>query len=225
MTGLSPSPPRGRGSGRGLTFKLFLITDWSRGDCLSQIKDALRAGPGIAIQHRHPGATDALFYEEGLRLKEICGNAPLFINGRLDLALALEAHLHLTERSLRAEDVRPHLGSRWLSSSFHPSPLPDPLPRGGEGDLLLKDLLLVSPVFDPISKPPERPALGVEAFRAFVAQCPLPCFALGGITAARVPSLGPVAGVAVTGEVLHAASPAHAAEALLRALRLEPSPS
>ena len=30
--------------------------------------------------------------------------------------------------------------------------------------------------------------------------------------------LGPVAGVAVIGEVLHAASPAHAAEALLRAL-------
>ena len=207
--------PRGRGSGRGQTlpFKLLLITDWSRPDCLAQLKDALRAGPGIAIQHRHPGATDAVFYEEGLRLKDLIGDAPLFINSRLDLALALEAHLHLTYHSLRADDVRPHLGSKWLRASFHPGPLPDPLPRGGEGDFLL-----VSPVFDPISKPPERPALGVEAFQRFVSACPLPCFALGGITAARIASLGPVAGVAVIGEVLHAASPAHAAEALLRAL-------
>jgi len=73
-------------------------------------------------------------------------------------------------------------------------------------------------VFDPISKAPERPALGPEAFQHFVSQCPIPCFALGGITADRVPLLGPVAGVAVIGEVLHAASPARAAEALLRAL-------
>ncbi len=201
-----------------MPFKLILITDWSRKDCLSQLKDALRAGPGIAIQHRHPGATDAVFYEEGQALKELCGDAPLFINSRLDLALALDAHLHLTEHSLRAEDVRAHLGSKWLSASFHPGPLPDPLPRGGEGGLLLKDFLLVSPVFDPISKPPDRPALGVQAFQRFVSACPLPCFALGGITAARIASLGPVAGVAVIGEVLHAASPAHAAEALLRAL-------
>ena len=208
--------PRGRGSGRGqaLPFKLLLITDWSRPDCLAQLTEALRAGPGIAIQHRHPGATDAVFYEEGQRLKDLIGDVPLFINSRLDVAMALEAHLHLTEHSLRADDVRPHLGSKWLSASFHPGPLP----RGGEGGLLLGDFLLVSPVFDPISKPPDRPSLGVDAFQRFVSACPLPCFALGGITAVRIPSLGPVAGVAVIGEVLHAASPAHAAEALLRAL-------
>jgi len=78
--------------------------------------------------------------------------------------------------------------------------------------------LLVSPVFDPISKPVERPAIGVERFHAFAASTSTPCFALGGITAARVAQLKPLAGVAVLGEVMHAPSPAHAAEALLRAL-------
>ena len=203
-----------------ISFKLLLITDWSRPGCVEIIKAALSAGPGIAVQHRHPGATDRQFYEEGLRLKDACGDAPLFINGRLDVAIALDAHLHLTERSLSAADVRPFLGSRWLSSACHPgivslSPAGERVGERANPDV---DLLLVSPVFDPISKPPERPPLGAEAFRTFAASTPIPCFALGGITAARIPSLKPLAGVAVIGEVMHAQSPAHAAEALLRAL-------
>lgn len=191
-----------------LPFKLILITDWSLPDCLERVRAALRAGPGIAVQHRHPGATDRQFYEEGLRLKEACGDAPLFINGRLDLALGLDAHLHLTERSLLAADVRPHLGAKWISAACHP---PAAASQG-------VDLLLVSPVFPPLSKVDQRVPLGVDAFHAFARECHTPCFALGGITAARVPSLLPVAGVAVVGEVMHAASPAHAAEALLEAL-------
>ncbi|MDP1822016.1 MAG: thiamine phosphate synthase [Archangium sp.] len=193
-----------------IPFKLLLITDWSRPGCIEIVKSALTAGPGIAVQHRHPGATDRQFYEEGLRLRDACADAPLFINGRLDVALALDAHLHLTERSLLPSDVRTLLGSRWLSSACHPGTARPPTDHC--------DLLLVSPVFDPISKPPERPALGADAFRAFVASTPVPCFALGGITAARIPQLKPLAGVAVIGEVMHAESPAHAAEALLRAL-------
>ena len=199
---------------RDLGFKLILITDWSREDCLAQVREALRAGPGIAVQHRHPGATDRQFYEEGLRLKDVCGEAPLFINGRLDVALALDAHLHLTERSLAGADVRRLLGSRWMSASCHPAPHPGPLPAAQrEGDLFL-----VSPVFDPLSKPRERAAIGIEGFRACAGSTATPCFALGGISAARIPSLRPLAGVAVIGEVMHAPSPAHAAEALLRAL-------
>lgn len=196
-----------------LPFKLILITDWSREDCLSKVQDALKAGPGIAVQHRHPGATDRQLYEEGLRLKEICGDVPLFINGRIDLALALDAHLHCTEWSLLPADARPLLGQRWISSSWHFT-ASSPLPARGEGG----SFFIVSPVFDPISKPPERPAIGIDGFHAAARSTSLPCFALGGITAERVPLLSPVAGVAVIGEVMHAASPAHAAEALLRAL-------
>jgi thiamine monophosphate synthase len=74
---------------------------------------------------------------------------------------------------------------------------------------------LVSPVFDPSSKPPERPAIGVDGFMRFAATTSLPCFALGGITAERARHFSHVA---VIGEVMHSARPAHAAEALLRAL-------
>ena len=193
---------------KALPFKLLIITDWSLPDCVERISAALLAGPGIAVQHRHPGPTDRQLYEEGKRLKDACGDAPLFINGRLDLAVALDAHLHLTERSLLAADVRPHLGSRWLSSACHP-------PAAAAAGV---DLLLVSPVFKPTSKADDRTPLGEAAFHDFARSMPTPCFALGGITAARMPSLRPVAGVAVIGEVMHAPSPRHAAEALLRAL-------
>lgn len=195
-----------------LPFKLLLITDWSRPDCVSRVREALRAGPGIAVQHRHPFSTDRQFFEEGQRLKEAIGDAPLFVNGRLDVALALDAHLHLTEQSLRAADVRPRLGGKLVSSACHPDGQHE-LP-----ELEGVDLLLVSPVFKPNSKTDDREPLGVSRFHAFAQATPRPCFALGGITVARVPDLRPVAGVAVIGEVMHADSPAHAAEALLRAL-------
>ena len=191
-----------------LPFRLLLITDWSLPDCLDRVRDALTAGPGIAVQHRHPGAIDRLFYEEAVKLREVCGQAPLFINGRLDIALALDAHLHLTSRSLQPEDVRPHLGPRWLSAAWHP---PEPEPRG-------VDLLLMSPVYPPKSKADTRAPLGPAQFRALAAKTQTPCFALGGISAERVSELQPVQGVAVIGEVLHAANPRDAAEALLRSL-------
>jgi thiamine-phosphate pyrophosphorylase len=178
---------------------------------VQRVKDALRAGPGIAVQHRHPFATDRQLFEEGKRLKDAIGDAPLFVNGRLDLALALDAHLHVTESSLAAPDVRPLLNGKWVSSACHPDGDGEPDPTG-------VDLWLVSPVYKPNSKTDDRLPLGVERFQAFARQAPIPCFALGGITAARVPDLRPVAGVAVIGEVMHADSPAHAAEALLRSL-------
>lgn len=196
-----------------LPFELLVITDWALPDCVERVKAALRAGPGIAVQHRHPRAADRLFYEEGLRLRDACRDAPLFVNGRLDVALALDAHLHLNERSLTEPDVRPHLPGKLVSAACHPGTSGPQAQRGAP------DLWLVSPVFKPNSKRDERPPLGPEGFHAFAKTVTTPCFALGGLTAERVPQLQRLAGVAVIGEVMHAASPAHAAEALLRALR------
>jgi thiamine-phosphate pyrophosphorylase len=119
-----------------LPFKLLLITDWSRVGCAEIVREALKAGPGIAVQHRHHGVSDRQFFDEARALKDVCGDAPLFINGRTDVALALDAHLHLGERSLPLRDVRPLIGKRWVSVSVHPKdacPHPDPLPQG-EGE-------------------------------------------------------------------------------------------
>jgi thiamine-phosphate pyrophosphorylase len=188
-----------------IDFKLVLITDWSLPDCLERIADALQAGAGMAVQHRHPGVDEHQLLLEGRRLRGVVGSTPLFVNGSLAVADALHAGLHRNS-SLRAAPLvsRAHR----VSSSWHPPELP---PAG-------VDLLLVSPIFAPTSKPADRPPLGVAGYRRACQQTQVPVFALGGITPARVRELWPCAGVGVIGSVLHHPSPRTAARALLDAL-------
>lgn len=190
-----------------LPFSLIVITDWALDDLLARVEAALQAGPGIAIQHRHPGATDRQFFEEAVALERLCRsrNAPLFINGRLDVALALSANLHCTTRSLKPAHVRGSFGGL-ISCVVHDAS------DSTEG----ADLALVSPVFRPGSKPDDsRPTLGVAGFERLARSLPCPAFALGGIDTTNAGSVK-AAGVAVISSVLRAADPKAAARALLQ---------
>lgn len=190
-----------------LPFSLIVITDWALNDLLSRVEAALQAGPGIAIQHRHPGATDRELFEEAVALERLCraANAPLFINGRLDLALALDANLHCTTRSLKPRDVRGRFGGL-ISCVVHDEA------DSTDG----ADLALVSPVFRPGSKPDDtRPPLGVAGFQRIARALPCPAFALGGLDTTNAGSVK-AAGVAVISAVLHASDPKAAARVLLQ---------
>ncbi len=192
-----------------LPFRVLVITDWSLGndELLRRLALALRAGPGLAVQHRHPGTPDRQFFDEAVRVKQVCdaAGAPLFVNSRLDVALAVGAHLHCTSHSLPAREVRRLLPDRWISCVVH-----------AEGDDVEgADLALVSPVFRPRSKPDDtRPPLGAAGFERLAATLPCSAFALGGVDASTAGSLAG-AGVAVISGVLHAADPEAAARALL----------
>jgi len=196
---------------------LIIITDWRipRSTLIDALSSALSLGPEVAVQHRHPGATDRMFLEEGEQIAKLCrpfGN-PLFVNGRLDVALLLDAHLHLPARGIRAGDVRPHLpASRWISTAVHDS---------GEGrEAGGADLALVSPVFAPGSKvTEERASLGPEGFARLAKGLPCPAFALGGIAPANTSEVAKAWGFAVISSVLKAADPKSAAKALLTAAR------
>lgn len=203
--------------------KLLLITDGSLGQSrlVSRLESALSAvtSPGeIAVQHRHPGATGRAFYEEALVLQALCTrvNTPLFINGRLDIALALNCHLHLPASSLPvAEYVTQLPGERWISTSVHHA---DELPRARGASFVL-----LSPVFAPKSKPHDtRAPLGLDGFNALRALTPCPVFALGGIDASNASLLPAGCGVATVSTVLHSDDPADAVRKLLRAM---PGPS
>src|SRR6266849_3860312 len=79
--------------------RLIVITDWRMPRALLLERDEadLAFGPMVALQHRHPEAPIRLFLEEARWLAELCHQRqnPLFINGRLDVALLLGADLHL----------------------------------------------------------------------------------------------------------------------------------
>jgi thiamine-phosphate pyrophosphorylase len=190
-----------------LPFRLIVITDWERPDCLDRVRAIVGDVEGVAIEHRHPGATDRVFYEEGRRLREAIGNrAPLFVNRRVDVALALDAHVHLTEASIEVDAARRMLGAaKLISVSWHATTAL----RGGA------DLALLSPVFAPTSKRVAEPPLGVDRFAQLAATAPCPVFALGGVSPANVGALRGHAGVAAIGSVLHAADPVSAARGLL----------
>lgn len=79
--------------------RLIVITDWRmpRALLLERVEAVLALGPMVALQHRHPEASIRPFLEEARWLAELCQKrqTPLFINGRLDVALLLGADLHL----------------------------------------------------------------------------------------------------------------------------------
>ncbi len=195
--------------------RLIIITDWRlpRAQLLAALERALELGPEVAVQHRHPEAPARVFLDEARLLAALCrtrGN-PLFVNGRLDVALLVDAHLHLPARGLTAVDVRPFLpAGRWVTTAVHDADEA----RLAEG----ADLALVSPVYAPGSKPGDtRPPLGPEGFQALAATLPCPAFALGGVTPERAAQLTGAQGFAVISAVLEAEDPATVARALLRA--------
>lgn len=195
--------------------RLVLITDWQLPPerLLGALVRALDAGPDVAVQHRHPGSTGRRFLEEARLLAALCrerGN-PLFVNGRLEVALLVGAHLHLPAQGLAPEDVRAHLpAGRLVSVAVHD----EAEARAARG----ADLALVSPVFSPGSKPGDtRAPLGVGGFETLAAALPCPALALGGITPERAEAVRGAAGFAVISAVLEAEDPEAAARTLLAA--------
>lgn len=195
---------------------LLVITDWTLGEeRLFSVLGRLGAlGPRLAVQHRHPGASTRTFLTQARALASLCarhGN-PLFVNGRLDVALLVGAHLHLPVDAPTPAQVRAHLPrDLWVSASVHS---PAELERA-----LGADLLLVSPVFAPGSKPTDaRPTLGAGGYARLRALARCPALALGGMTPERLGMLGGVDGVAVQSAVLGAEDPVAVAAAFLQAL-------
>jgi len=82
------------------------------------------------------------------------------------------------------------------------------------------DYATLSPIFATASKPGYGPALGTEALRG----CPLPVYALGGVTAANAAACraAGAAGVAVMGAVMRAPDPADPVARLLAAVEDRP---
>lgn len=170
--------------------RLILITDWSKPGAVERLR-GVASLPGVAIQHRNPLAQGRELFEQGKALMAL--KAQVFVNGRLDVALALGAHLHLPAHGVAVKDVRALLPvGRWLSVAVHDEA--EALSADGA------DLALVSPVFTPGSKPNDtRAPLGAEGFARLKARLPCPAFALGGMSPERTRVLSPWGVATVTG--------------------------
>lgn len=158
--------------------RLIAITDWQMPLplMLERIEMLASLGPRVAIQHRNPSCAGRLFWQQAIQLKGICQKYqnPLFINGRLDVARLLEAHLHLPSTAPATTELRPLMPAGTLISVAVHSTAEALRHRGA-------DLALLSPVFRPRSKIDSRPILGVDGFIALSTALTCPSYALGGI--------------------------------------------
>lgn len=166
---------------------------------------------------RGPGeARERLAHLHALRAICAVHGALLVVSGRVDLALAAQAHgVHLPERGLPAGEVRGAWPELLVGRSCHDR----------EGLLAAQaagaDYALLSPVAAPHSKPLAGRALGIDGFAGAVRGLALPVLALGGVGPALAGPLraSGAAGLATLGGVLGAAQPAREARRWVEAWR------
>jgi thiamine-phosphate pyrophosphorylase len=208
-----------------LRFRLYLITDNALDPCelLARCDRALSADSQtgeIALQLRYKslGARDLLALARDLR--ELCTRrgALLFVNDRIDIALACGADgVHLPTNGVPPQHARRAMGeSRLIGVSTHRVDEVEQAVDAGA------DFVVYGPVFAPFSKTTGyAPPRGVDSLRRACKAVAKPVFALGGVTAARIIELRDtgIAGAATIGSVFRAADPASAVNAMLDALR------
>ena len=201
-------------------FPLYLVTDRNRtgGRPLGPlIRQALGAGlRAVQLREKDLEARPLLgLAEEVLRFTRPQG-ASLFINDRVDLAMALGLDgVHLRANSLPVAVTRRLLGpGRMIGVSAHST---DEVMRA-ESDGV--DFAVLGPVYETASKLMFGPPIGLRPLEEASRRCRMPVFAIGGITASRVGEVRRAGafGVAVVSSILSAGSVESATRQLLDAL-------
>lgn len=214
-------------SGAGVVdFSLYFISDrhmlTDGRDLVETVRQAL-AGGVRAVQLREKDLPVAALYTLARQLRGLTreAGARLLINDRLDVALAVDADgVHLGGDSLPVAVARRLLGpDRLLGVSTHRA---DEILRAAEQGA---DFVTFGPVYATPSKLPYGAPVGPGALRQACATAPIPVFALGGVTPARVAELleAGCTRAACIGAILTAADPAEAARTFLTALAPRPA--
>ncbi len=197
--------------------RLHAITDdrIARRADLDDVARELAAGGGaeLAVHARGRGLSGLEHYELAVRLS-VSPTIRLFVNDRLDVALATQAAgVQLGHSSLEPADARRLDATWWIGKSVHD--LHEATAARDAG----ADYLLVGPVY-PTATHPQREPLGVAALAA-TARLGLPVIAIGGVTRERVRELAAAGayGVAAIRALWDAGDPAAAARQLAQELK------
>jgi thiamine-phosphate pyrophosphorylase len=187
-------------------------------DLLGVVEETLHAGVrAIQLREKDLPTRDLYHLAEKLLARTRAAGAALFINDRVDVAMALPADgVHLTRRSLPPKEARDLLGlEKLIGLSCHSLADVREAEAGGV------DFVVLGPIFETPSKAPFGPPLTTAALRQAREASALPILAIGGINAARVPEVSAAGadGVAVISAVMAAPDPGAATAELLAAWR------
>ena len=199
-----------------IDYSLYLVTDraLSLGRSTVEVVRAAIRGGVSCVQLREKGCSTREFMDEARLLKALLvgTGVPLFINDRLDVALAVGADgVHLGQNDLAIADARRLVGNRMIIGISAES-VADAVRAEAEG----ADYIGASPVFTTSTKTDTAPPLGLDGLRAIRRAVQLPLVAIGGIdanNAAQVLRAG-ADGLAVVSAIVSAPCPRTAAAGL-----------
>ncbi len=202
-----------------LDFKLYLVTDRkSTGKRLfmEAITDALKGGAkALQLREKDLGTRDLLRLAYEMRQLTLKCDARLFINDRVDIAIAVDADgVHLGQKSI------PPFAARRLSSKLIIGVSAHNMEEAVRAERTGADFITLGPVYETPSKLKYGPPVGIETLREVARQVHVPVFAIGGIT---LDNLGEAmgagaAGVAVISAVFGAKNIRSAAGKIVRTL-------
>jgi thiamine-phosphate diphosphorylase len=190
--------------------RLHLISDRRLCDLDRFPEVAARAvfGEVDAVHLREKDVASGKLLEAARALRTAIGDAKLFVNDRVDIALLSGADgVQLGETSISVSDARTLGGDRLLiGRSVHDA---DGARRAYDDGA---DFIIAGHVFETASKAGE-PGRGPDFIRAIARVCPLPIIAIGGITRENTTKvIGAGAhGIAVVSGILRADNPELAA--------------
>jgi thiamine-phosphate pyrophosphorylase len=145
----------------------------------------LEAGAQILqIRHKMPWTRE--IFEQARRVVRLCEQAavPLIVNDRADVALLLNAGLHLGQDDLPPQDARRLVGAATcIGYSTHNAAQ---LEAAAHEPV---DYLAIGPIFATQSKHNPDPVVGVDRLRAWRPLTARPLVAIGGITRENAPAV------------------------------------
>ena len=200
-----------------IAFNLYLITD--RKGCAGRplatvVEEAFRGGVR-ALQLREKDLPGRDLYEAAVEMRELTlrHGAQLFINDRVDIAMAVEADgVHLGESGIPAKVARKLLGKeKLIGVSCHS--LESALSAQERG----ADFITCGPVFHTPSKAAYGEPVGLPLLAEVARSTNIPVIAIGGIKRGNIVEVmaAGVKGIALISAVIAAADPKGEAEILL----------
>lgn len=197
-------------------YSLYLVTDsaLAMGRALPEVVCAAVDGGVTCVQVREKELSSRAYIEQLLAVRPLLRERgiPLFVNDRVDVALAVEADgIHLGQTDLPLTMARGVAAGRLLIGVSCES-VQDAVDaeRGGA------DYVSVSPVFATPTKTDTAPALGLDGVRAVRRAVRVPVVAIGGISAANAGDVicAGADGICVVSAIMSASDPRAAAAAL-----------
>ncbi|MEM4233095.1 MAG: thiamine phosphate synthase [Thermoplasmata archaeon] len=163
-----------------LDFNLYLVTDrhqTGEKPLLKAVELALKGGVrAVQLREKDLGTRDLLKLAYDMRELTLKYDARLFINDRVDIAIAVDADgVHLSQTSMPPYAVRRFAGRLIIGVSAHS------LGEAVKAERFGADFITLGPIFETPSKAPYGKPLGIETLSEVVNTVHLPVFAIGGI--------------------------------------------